>query len=67
MATQFEEEMLAERGSFALTPEKWSEFQSALDASVRAMPRMEALLKETSFFERGSEGERTLQIRNMRK
>ncbi len=48
------EEMLAERRIFALAPEKWTAFQAALDMPVRAMPRMEALLREPGFFESGS-------------
>ena len=48
------DEMLAERRVFALSPEKWTAFQSALDAPVRALPCMEALLIEPSFFEGGS-------------
>ncbi len=47
------EEMLIERRIFALTSEKWTEFQAALDAPVRAMPHMEELLKEPGFFESG--------------
>lgn len=45
------EEMLAERRIFVLSSEKWSEFQKALDAPPRELPRLKALLNEPSVFE----------------
>lgn len=48
------EEMLAERRIFALNAEKWAEFQAALDAPTRPLPRLKALLKERGFFSSGS-------------
>lgn len=47
------EEALAERRTFALDTEKWTEFQNALDAPVRSLPRLRALLEKPSFFESG--------------
>ena len=44
------EEMLVERRIFALDAEKWTEFQSALDAPTRPLPRLKALLEEPGFF-----------------
>src|SRR5579859_4365205 len=48
------EEMLADRRIFALDPERWAEFQAALDAPIRTMPRLKALLEEPGFFGSGS-------------
>ena len=45
------EETLAERRTFALSVERWNEFQMALDAPVRSLPRLKALLEAPSFFE----------------
>lgn len=45
------EETLAERRTFALGVERWNEFQVALDAPVRSLPRLKALLETPSFFE----------------
>ena len=47
------EEMLAERKIFVLAAGKWSEFEEALNASPRTMPRMQSLLQEPGFFESG--------------
>src|ERR1700692_1598166 len=44
------EEMLVERRIFALNAEKWTEFQSALDAPTRLLPRLKDLLEEPGFF-----------------
>lgn len=49
------EEMLAERRVFTLTAEKWTAFQQALDAPVRSLPRMKALLDEPGFFDSSSD------------
>lgn len=45
------DEMLAERRIFTLAPDKWTEFQTALDAPVKERPRLKALLEKPSFFE----------------
>ena len=45
------EETLAERRTFALSAERWNDFQKALDAPVRSLPRLKALLETPSFFE----------------
>ena len=45
------EEALAERRTFALDAKRWTEFQNALDAPVRSLPRLRALLEKPSFFE----------------
>ena len=37
---------LADRTRFALTPEKWLEFQAALDRPVSAKPKLKKLLSE---------------------
>lgn len=47
------EETLAERRVFGLNAEAWAAFQSALDAPVRPLPRLRALLDEPGFFDRG--------------
>jgi uncharacterized protein (DUF1778 family) len=47
------EETLAERRVFGLDAEKWAAFQAALDAPVRPLPRLEALLDEPGFFDSG--------------
>ena len=44
------EEMLLERRIFALDAAKWTEFQSALDAPTRPLPRLRALLEDQGFF-----------------
>lgn len=48
------EEMLAERRVFGLNAEAWKAFQSALDAPVRPLPRLQALLDEPGFFDAGA-------------
>ena len=48
------EETLAERRVFGLNDEAWAAFQSALDAPVRPLPRLQALLDEPGFFDAGS-------------
>lgn len=45
------DEMLADRRVFTLSPEKWTEFQIALDAPVKELPRLQTLLQQPSFFE----------------
>ncbi len=45
------EETLAERRTFALSPEKWKAFQDALDAPVQPLPRLQALLRAPGFFD----------------
>jgi len=45
------EETLAERRVFGLDAEKWAAFQTALDAPVRPLPRLQALLDEPGFFD----------------
>lgn len=39
------EETLAERQVYGLDSESWKKFQAALDAPVRLLPRMQALLE----------------------
>ncbi len=48
------EETLAERRVFGLDAEKWAAFQAALDAPVRPLPRLQALLDEPGFFDAGA-------------
>lgn len=45
------EETLADRRVFGLNAEKWAEFQAALDAPPRSLPRLQALLDEPAFFD----------------
>lgn len=45
------DEMLADRRTFVLSKAKWSEFQAALDAPIRSLPRMQRLLTEPGFFD----------------
>jgi uncharacterized protein (DUF1778 family) len=45
-------ETLPDRQHFGLSVEKWKEFQAALDAPPRKLPRMKKLLREASVFER---------------
>jgi len=47
------EETLPDRQRFGLNAEKWAEFQAALDAAPRRLPRLAALLQEPSVFDRG--------------
>jgi uncharacterized protein (DUF1778 family) len=46
------DEALADRQHFGLDAERWSEFQAALDAPPRPLPRLARLLEEPSVFER---------------
>jgi len=48
------DEMLADRRTFMLSKTKWSEFQAALDAPTRSLPRMQRLLTEAGFFDADS-------------
>lgn len=50
------EETLAERRVFSLSPEKWEQFQTALDAPSRTLPRMARLLREPGPFDRNDNG-----------
>ena len=47
------DETLAGRRSFGLNAAQWKEFQAALDAPPRRLPRLERLLKEPGFFDAG--------------
>lgn len=49
------EETLAERRVFSLSSEKWEQFQAALDAPSRVMPRMARLLRESGPFDHNDE------------
>ncbi len=44
-------EMLADRRTFLLSQSKWAEFQAALVAPSRTLPRMQRLLSEPGFFD----------------
>lgn len=44
-------EMLADRRMFLLSQSKWAEFQAALDAPTRHIPRIQRLLTEPGFFD----------------
>jgi len=44
-------EVLADRRHFVLNAEQWEAFQAALDASPRALPRLERLMREPGFFD----------------
>jgi len=44
-------EMLADRRTFVLSKAKWAQFQAALDAPTRTLPRMQHLLTEPGFFD----------------
>jgi uncharacterized protein (DUF1778 family) len=44
-ATEAAEQVLADRTSFRLPPEKWAEFARALDAAPRQLPRLRQLLE----------------------
>lgn len=48
------EEALADRRTFGLDAKAWAAFQAALDAPVRPLPRLRALLKKPGFFDSGS-------------
>lgn len=45
------DQTLADRHTFVLSKTKWSEFQRALDAPIRSLPRFERLLTEPGFFD----------------
>ncbi len=47
------EEILPDRRRFGIDAAQWAEFHRALDAPPRALPRLIALLREPSIFERG--------------
>jgi len=53
-ALQRAQETLPDRQHFGLNAKQWAEFQKALDAPRRPMPRLKKLLREQSVFERGS-------------
>jgi uncharacterized protein (DUF1778 family) len=44
------DEVLADCRTFLLSQAKWAEFQAALDAPIRTLPRMQRLLTEPGFF-----------------
>lgn len=48
------EETLPDRQHFGLDAEQWAAFEAALDAPVRPLPRLAALLAQPSPFEAGS-------------
>ncbi len=48
------DETLADRRSFTLNATQWKAFLAALDAPPRPLPRLERLLRESSFFDGGS-------------
>jgi uncharacterized protein (DUF1778 family) len=45
------DELLADRRTFVLNTAAWTEFQAALDAPIRPLPRMQRLLTEPGFFD----------------
>ncbi len=49
------EDTLAERRTFSLGAEAWTAFQAALDAPVRPIPRLMALLEKPGFFDTGAD------------
>ena len=48
------EETLVERRTFGLSAEAWAAFQASLDAPVRPLPRLLALLSKPGFFDTDS-------------
>jgi uncharacterized protein (DUF1778 family) len=48
------EETLSNRRRFGLDAETWTQFQAALDAPPRALPRLTRLLTEPGVFEPGA-------------
>src|SRR5580693_7361225 len=48
------EETLVERRTFGLNAETWTAFQAALNAPVRPLPGLRALLREPGFFDPAS-------------
>ena len=51
-AVERAEQTLAERRHFGLDAEHWAAFIAALDAPVRALPRVRRLLREPGIFDR---------------
>ena len=49
------DETLADRRMFHLDATQWKSFLDALDAPPRALPRLERLIKEPSFFDAESD------------
>ena len=45
------DEMLVDRRIFGLNLQKWKAFQTALDAPVRPLPKLKALLGKPGFFD----------------
>jgi uncharacterized protein (DUF1778 family) len=45
------DQTLADRRTFVLSKTKWSEFQRALDAPTRSLPRLQRLLTEPGVFD----------------
>lgn len=45
------EETLVDRRTFGLNADAWTAFQAALNAPVRPLPRLRALLHEPGFFD----------------
>jgi len=45
------DEALADRRSFVLSKDQWTQFQAALDAPPKPLPRMQRLLSEPGFFD----------------
>jgi len=48
-------ETLADRQTFGLDAQRWTDFLAALDAPPRDLPRLARLLKEPGFFDGGSD------------
>lgn len=46
------ERVLADRTRFVLSPQKWREFNAALDAPPREIPALRRLFREASVFKR---------------
>jgi len=57
------DEALADRRTFVLSKAQWTEFQAALDAPIRPLPRMQRLLTEPGFFDATSTSTTTTQGR----
>lgn len=49
------DEALADRREFVLSAAKWKEFQAALDAPPRPLPRLKRLFSEPGFFDEGED------------
>lgn len=45
------DEILAEQRTIVLNEEQWAEFQAALDAPPRTLPRVRTLFQEPGFFD----------------